>query len=108
LRRSLEIRFFDDADHLTRIGKAIVGGNSSPDLNRRNNIMDKTLEAMFAAVVSRNAEQQHQAELQKFALALRTLEILGLARSVSNEDGGRSWIATNELEWLASRDYIDF
>ena len=41
-------------------------------------------------------------------MALQTLQILGLARDVASEDGTRTWIATNELEWLASRDHIDF
>jgi len=36
------------------------------------------------------------------------LEILGLARSVPNADGTRSWFATDELDWLASRDYVGF
>ncbi len=44
--------------------------------------------------------------LDKFTLALLSLEILGLARSVLHNDGRRSWFATDELEWLTSRDYV--
>jgi hypothetical protein len=44
----------------------------------------------------------------EFVLALLILEIIGLARSIPHDDGTRSWVATDELEWLASPDYVDF
>ncbi len=69
--------------------------------------MDKTLEALLSAANSR--KDAPASEFKEFALALVTLEILGLARSLSNDDGSRSWFTTDELEWLAtSRDYAAF
>ncbi len=67
--------------------------------------MDKTLEALFSAAANRSATRPSEPNLEQFELTLRTLEILCLARSVANADGTRSWLATHELEWLASRDY---
>jgi len=67
--------------------------------------VDKILEALLSAAADRQATLVAEPEFKEFALALLSLEILGLARSVMQNDGTRSWVATNELEWLASRDY---
>jgi hypothetical protein len=68
--------------------------------------VDKILEALLSAAADRQATLVTEPEFKEFALALLSLEILGLARSVMHNDGTRSWVATNELEWLASRDYV--
>ncbi len=68
--------------------------------------MDRTLEALFSSALARNASPGSGPSPEKFTLALLSLEILGLARSVLNKDGTQSWVATDELEWLASRDYV--
>jgi hypothetical protein len=60
----------------------------------------------FRLPLIRRTTRPSQSNLETFALALLTLEILGLARRVWNADGTRSWFATDELEWLASRDYV--
>ena len=70
--------------------------------------MDKTLKALFSGAIDRKAPLGKEPKPEEFALALLSLEILGLARSVPNADGTRSWFATDELEWLASRDYVSF
>ena len=68
--------------------------------------MDKTLEALLSAAKSRGANGATESEFKEFALALLTLEILGLARSIPHDDNTRSWCATDELEWLANRDCV--
>ncbi len=70
--------------------------------------MDKTLEALFSSVMARKSSPGSDPSSEKFTLALLSLEILGLARSVLHNDGTRSWVATDELEWLPSRDYVNF
>jgi len=65
--------------------------------------VDKILEALLSAAADRQATLVTEPEFKEFALALLSLEILGLAR---HNCGTRSWVATNELEWLASRDYV--
>jgi hypothetical protein len=72
----------------------------------RSNVVDKTLEALLPAAKSRRAIGATESEFKEFALALLTLEILGLARSIPHDDNTRSWCATDELEWLASRDCV--
>ena len=55
---------------------------------RRMDIVDETLEALFsAAAMARKATLVRELALEEFSLALLTLEILGLARSVPNADG---------------------
>ena len=73
---------------------------------RRSNSVDRAGETLLSAAKSRRAKCASESELKEFALALLTLEILGLARSIPHDDGTRSWCATDELEWLASRDYV--
>ncbi len=68
--------------------------------------MDKTLDALLSSAMARTASLGREPNLDKVTLALLSLEILGLARSVLHNDGSRSWVATDELEWLASRDYV--
>ncbi len=68
--------------------------------------MDRTLEALFSSALARNASPGSDPSPEKFTLALLSLEILGLARSVLHNDGTQSWVATDELEWLVSRDYV--
>ncbi len=77
-------------------------------LCHRSDIVDKTLEALLSAAVNRKATPASELKFKEFALALVTLEILGLARSIANDEGIRSWFATDELEWLASRDHVVF
>jgi hypothetical protein len=71
-------------------------------------IVDKTLEALLSAAADRQTTRPSQSNLEKFELPLLTLEILCLARSVLDVDGTRSWFATDELEWLTSRDHVHF
>ncbi len=68
--------------------------------------MDKTLEALLSSAMAGKASLVRDRNLDKFTLVLLSLEILGLARSLLHSDGTRSWFATDELGWLASRDYI--
>jgi hypothetical protein len=68
--------------------------------------MDKTLDALLSSAMARKGELVSEPAPEKFAMALLSLEILGLARCVPNADGTQSWFATDELEWLASRDYV--
>ncbi len=68
--------------------------------------MDKTLEALLSRALAHKASLVSHPNLDKFTLALLSLEILGLVRSVLHSDGTRSWFATGELEWLVSRDYV--
>ncbi len=70
--------------------------------------MDKTLEALLSSAMARKASLVRDPNPDEFTLALLSLEILGLARSVLHSDGTRSWFATDELEWLASRDFVSF
>jgi hypothetical protein len=70
--------------------------------------VDKTLQALLSAAADRQTTRLSQSNLETFALALLSLEILCLARSVPNADGTRSWFATDELDWLASRDHGPF
>jgi hypothetical protein len=87
-----------------------LGDLSAPDafLPIGANTMDSTLEALFFSATARNATLAIEAKSEKYALAPLCLEILGLTRSVSNTDETRSWFATNELEWLMSRDDVSF
>jgi hypothetical protein len=70
--------------------------------------VDKTLEALLSAAADRQTTRPSQSNLEKFELALLSLEILGLARSVVDADRTRSRFATDELEWLTSRDHVLF
>ncbi len=68
--------------------------------------MDKTLDALFSSALARNASPGSDPSPEKFTLALLSLEILDLAKSVPQDDGWRSWRSTDGLEWLASREYV--
>ena len=70
--------------------------------------MDKTLEALLSAAADRQTTRPSQSNLEKFELALLARQILRLARSAPDADGTGSWLATHELEWLASGDHICF
>ncbi len=70
--------------------------------------MDKTLEALLSSAMARKTSLVRDPNPDEFILALLSLEILGLVRSVLHSDGTRSWFATDELEWIASRDYVSF
>ncbi len=67
--------------------------------------IDRTLEALFSSAMARDALHVSDSS-PEITLALLSLEILGFSRSVLHSDWSRSWVATDELEWLASRDYV--
>jgi len=68
--------------------------------------VDKILTILFSNAMVRKTCPSSEPNLEQVTLALLSLELLGLARSVLHPDGTRSWFATHELEWLASRDYV--
>ena len=72
---------------------------------RRSKVVDGTLEALFSVAANRTTRLR-QPDLETVELALLTLEILCLASRAANADGTRSWFATDELEWLSSRDHV--
>ncbi len=75
---------------------------------RRSEIVDEMLGALFSSAMARKAELVSEPALGEFSFALTMLEILGLARSIQHGDGTRSWIVTDELEWLIGRDHVPF
>jgi hypothetical protein len=76
-------------------------------MKHREILMDAILAALITYAEGGDVEHRHQGELPERTLALRSLEVLGLSRQVSNEHGGPSWVATDELMWLVSREHID-